>query len=131
MRIAVACDDESTMAAHFGRCAGFAVFDISERAATPVEYRPNTGGHHQAHATGDHEHHHRAGAPDHHHSFIALIDDCGVVVCRGMGRRAVADLLARGIVPSIVSEDLSPREAAERYAVGRLHGSGESTCCSH
>lgn len=37
MRIAVASDDGITIAEHFGRCAGFEIYDIVEKKVSKAE----------------------------------------------------------------------------------------------
>ena len=129
MRVAVASDDGVFIAGHFGRCAGFVVFDIAGGTTTRAEHRMNAGGHHQnqeeCHDSG-HEH-----AVHSHESFVVTLKDCEAVICRGMGRRAVADLSANGISPAIVTEEITAQEAADLYARGRLKSSSDSSCCSH
>jgi predicted Fe-Mo cluster-binding NifX family protein len=117
------------IAGHFGRCGFFVIFEASPAGVVEVERRANANSHHHVHGDcggRDHE-----GAADGHQSFLAALHDCTVVICRGMGRRAVADLAARGIAPAIVSEDLTARQAAEMYATGALKFAGDSSCCSH
>jgi predicted Fe-Mo cluster-binding NifX family protein len=137
MRIAVASDDGITIAGHFGRCAGFEIFDVAENKATKIESRPNSNsGHHHQHqhgqgdcnGHGQHEHH---GAAHNHESFLSALQDCQAVICRGMGRRAVIDLAARRIKPVITMEDIPAQEAAKLYALGQLNASSDSQCCSH
>lgn len=131
MRIAVASDDGVSIAGHFGRCAGFLVFDVENGDAKKFDYRLNNFGHHQH---GHHEHGHDHDHSDEHHShdgFISALADCQVVICRGMGRRAVADLAAKGIKPAITAENISAQEAAKLYACGRLKASNDPTGCSH
>jgi predicted Fe-Mo cluster-binding NifX family protein len=131
MKIAVASDDGRSIAAHFGRCAGFLIFDVADRKATQVEHRSNAGGQHNTGEDCTHGHHDHHHAVHSHESFTQLLADCQVIICRGMGRRAVADLEAGGIAPFIIAEEVSAHEAADRYADGRLKGSNISTCCSH
>ncbi len=134
MKIAVASDDEISIASHFGRCGGFIIFEKENDGVRKLEYRTNSFGHHQH---GQHNHEHEEGQHQHgegHHShdgFIGALSDCQVIICRGMGRRAVIDLAANGIKPAIISADISAQEAAAMYARGQLDSSGESSCCSH
>lgn len=132
MRIAVATDDGITIAGHFGRCAGFEIFEVNGNEANKVESRPNSNSHHHGqgdcHQHGHHEHH---GAVHSHESFLNALHDCQAVICRGMGRRAVSDLSARGIKPVITAQDVKVAEAARLYALGQLDWSSDSQCCSH
>jgi predicted Fe-Mo cluster-binding NifX family protein len=134
MRIGVASDDGVSIAGHFGRCAGFEIFEIIGKEATKIESRPNSNSHHHLQGQGgcdqhgEHEHH---GTIHNHESFLAALHDCQAVICRGMGRRAVVDLAARGIKPVITVQDVPVNEAVKLYALGQLEASSDSQCCSH
>jgi predicted Fe-Mo cluster-binding NifX family protein len=133
MRIAVASDDGISIAGHFGRCAGFLIFDVENGDASKFEYRINSFGHHQ-HGQHEHEHGHDHVHGEGHHShdgFIGALADCQAVICRGMGRGAVDALAANGIKPAITAENISAQDAAKLYAQGDLKASTDSTCCSH
>jgi predicted Fe-Mo cluster-binding NifX family protein len=128
MKIAVASDDGVTIAEHFGRCAGFEIFEVAGNEATIIERRPNTNVH--QHGQEDCDQHDHGGAAHSHESFLAALRDCQAVICRGMGRRAVADLAARGIKPIVTVQDITAQQAVELYATGQLIESSDS-CCSH
>ena len=128
MRIAVASDDGTRVAAHTGRCNGFAIFEIVGQTAVPVEQRANTfTAHAQGVCTG-----HAAGASETaHHSHTPLLDalrDCRVLVTRGLGPRLVTDLAARGI-EAYVCQAEHVDEAAQQYAQGRLTRASGTGCC--
>ncbi len=129
MRIAVATDDGVSIAEHFGRCAGFDIFDVSKKETIKIGHRPNTAGHHHHKADCGNERHHE-GSPS-HESFVRLLHDCNIVICRGMGRRAEADLTANGIRPVRSGQDVPVAEAVKLFAAGRLEESNDSSCCSH
>jgi predicted Fe-Mo cluster-binding NifX family protein len=128
LRIAVATDDQATIAKHFGRCQGFEIFDVDGNNVSRVEFRTNGSGHHHHHGSHEHDSEH-----DHHshEHFLRALHDCQVVISRGMGRRALADLKAGGITPAVVLEDVSIARAAELYVQGLLTMQGDSNCCSH
>ncbi len=125
--IAVASDDGITIAQHFGRCGGFIVFEATPEAVSQLDYRLNSFGHH----SHGHDGHDSEEAHHSHDGFIGALHDCQVVISRGMGRRALADLTAGGIKPAITRDDISARQAAELYARGHLNLSNDSSCCSH
>ena len=134
MRIAVASDDGVSIAGHFGRCAGFLVYDVDNGDVKKLDYRLNAFGHHHQGQDGHHGHGHDHVHSEEHHShsgFVNALSDCQAVICRGMGRRAVVDLAANGITPAITSEDVTAQEAAALYAKGSLNASSDSSCCSH
>ena len=129
MRIAIASDDSVQVAAHTGRCRGFAIYETDGTHATPMEYRDNN---YTAHAKGlcpgEHDH-----AVQEHHSHVPLIDaiaDCCALISRGMGPRLVADLAAEGIMAYVCSVD-SVDEASHQFAEGRLQRVSGTGCCSH
>ena len=130
MRIAVASDDGIAIAGHFGRCAGFEIFEVSGNMAAKIERRPNTNSHHQ-HGQGKCEHHDHGESNHSHESFLAALYDCQAVICRGIGRRAVVDLAARGIKPIITSQMVTAKEAVELYTRDQLIHTDDSQCCSH
>ncbi|HUU96665.1 MAG TPA: NifB/NifX family molybdenum-iron cluster-binding protein [Phycisphaerae bacterium] len=119
MRIAVASDDGTSIAAHTGRCNGFVVFEIDEGKATRQEYRPNSF---TPHARGQCQEGHPHGGHAGHHShapLLSAIGDCCALVTRGLGPRLVADLASVGI-DTYVCTVPSVDRAAQQYAEGRL-----------
>jgi predicted Fe-Mo cluster-binding NifX family protein len=130
MRIAVASDDGVRVALHTGRSQGFAVFEVTGNTATPVEQRPNTLTAH-ARRECDGGHTHPAGSSHHSHApLIEALNDCRVLVTRGMGPRLVADLAACGIDAYVCDVD-AVAEAARLYALGQLPRIVTGTCGCH
>lgn len=112
MRIAVATEDGKMISSHFGRSPLFAIYDISEGSFSCVEMRKNTftdhfrGGHEaggHTHEAGSH-HRHGEGHGDGHRGIAEGLGDCGVVISRGMGRRAVEDLKQAGADVYVTAE---------------------------
>jgi predicted Fe-Mo cluster-binding NifX family protein len=127
MRIAIAADDGEHVAAHTGRCRGFVIFEVAGQEATRVEYRPNAF---TAHARGECHEDHTPSEPSSHGSHGPLVDalnDCRVLVTRGLGLRLVADLAARQIDAYVCVNDRVD-EAAALYAQGRLPRAAGRTC---
>jgi predicted Fe-Mo cluster-binding NifX family protein len=127
MRIAIASDDGAAVAAHTGRCRGFVIYEVSGHTAVHVEHRVNTF---TAHARGE-----CSGSPeagDQHHSHGPLIDalnDCGVLITRGLGPRLIADLGERGIESYVCNTELV-EDAARQFVQGRLaRAAGVGRCC--
>jgi len=129
MRIAVASDDGTTIAQHFGRCQGFIIFDAADGKVSKIEQRANSNSH--VHEQDDCEHHGHEEGHHSHESFLSALHDCQAVICRGMGRRAVIDLSSKGIKPAIITLDISALDAATLYAKGDLKSTTDSQCCSH
>lgn len=128
MRIAVASDDGREVAMHTGRCRGFAIFDVEQGQATPVEFRNNLF---TAHAQGDCHGRHQPGREHHTHGpLVEALSDCGVLVTRGLGPRLVADLAAEGIDAYLCDVE-SVQEAAGLYAAGRLVRVPNRCQCGH
>lgn len=131
MRIAVASDNGVSIAEHFGRCAGFIVYEYANDEVKEIENRPNGNSqHHDQHECTNHGHNHEA-ANHGHESFLAVLGDCQMVICRGMGRRAIVDLESRGIKPAIIAGDIPAREAVELLIKGKLGFNNQSSCCNH
>jgi len=130
MRIAVASDNGHDISAHFGRCSQFIIFEVENGAAKRVEDRSNAF---SAHARGNCESGHGQGESGHHshQDLVAALQDCQAVICHGMGRRAVADLITAGIKPVFAGQDISAQEAAGLYARGELNEQNGSACNSH
>ena len=126
MKIAVASDDGSTIARHFGRSACFIIFEIEDGKAKGREVRTNTfTAHARGECTGDHLAHAHG-----HATILEALHDCQAVLCHGMGWRAAEDLKARGIQPLILPGELLPEQALEAYLRGDLQG-GKGFCQCH
>ena len=96
MKIAIVTDDGSTICQHFGRATKYAVIDIQEGKVISRELRDKAG-HHTFHQLEEHHHHgdghqHGRGMDDHsmdkHARMVQSIQDCSVLLARGMGRGA-------------------------------------------
>jgi predicted Fe-Mo cluster-binding NifX family protein len=125
MRIAVATDDGTTVARHFGRASHYLVVTFEDGAAAATELRPKAGHHTFAgehHGPGRHEeseHGHGPEADVKHRAMAAPVADCESVIAGGMGRGAFLGLRSFGLEAWItdVSDAL---EAATRCASGTL-----------
>ena len=128
MRIAVPTDDQNSISAHTGRCAGFLIYSIEGNQAKREEYRENTAGHHNHHSHGEHAeaHHHHD-----HRGMIELLRDCDTVIAVGMGPRLISDLEAEGI-KVIFTHETDAAKAADALAQGQLiKDQAQSRCCRH
>jgi predicted Fe-Mo cluster-binding NifX family protein len=123
MKIACITDDGRTISAHFGRAPYYAVLTIEDGQIVAREMRDKLG--HQQ--FGPEEHTEAAGAPhgmdsashDKHTSMAQAISDCGVLLCRGMGRGAYVSMQQLGITP-VVTDVTEIDAAALAYAAGDL-----------
>jgi predicted Fe-Mo cluster-binding NifX family protein len=121
MKIAVASDDERSIASHFGRTRGFLVFEIEDGEIKAKEYRLNTFTGHARGLEG-------AGhALDRHGPILAALNDCTVVVSHGMGRRIYEDLKQAGIEVFIVEETKADK-SVDLYLRGELADKPELGC---
>ena len=132
MRIAIASDDQTHVAAHTGRCAGFLIYDIDEQRATRVCYRENRFTAHAQDGCDAADDHHAVGHS--HHSHAALLEalsDCVALITGGLGPRLVQDLAQRG-VQALICRSAGADEAAEQYRRGELAlATAGDACCGH
>ena len=120
MKIAVATTDGTQVSSHFGRSAGFVVYDVE---GTEVKDRQLRSNHHTPHAqgncNGDHEHTH--GHSGHNHSQVVdLLSDCKVVLCGRMGAGAANALQAGGIRAVLLPTPCATDEALKIYLSGNI-----------
>lgn len=132
MKVAVATDDGVNISQHFGRSAGFVVFDVADSKVEKAEFRTNRHSPHaqglcdhgqfgHGHAQGEHGAHGHAG-------LVGLLEGCEVVLCGGMGSGAAQALAANGVRPVIVPTPVSAQQAVEQYISGQLQGGGAGFC---
>lgn len=122
MKIAIASDDEKTISSHFGRARGFVVFDIEGNEIKGREYRLNTF---SGHARGSEEEH----ESDHHKAILNALNDCKVVISKGMGKRIYDDLKSIGI-EVYITDETDVKRALELYINGKLVNK-PNLGCSH
>ena len=131
MKIAIITEDGKTISQHFGRAPYYLVVTIENGKIAGSELREKIGhtqfagqgeGHMHQHGRGSsHEDGNGFGAQAHdrHMQMAEAIDDCEVLLCRGMGRGAYQSLQEAGIKP-FVTEVISIDEAVTRYIQGEL-----------
>jgi predicted Fe-Mo cluster-binding NifX family protein len=119
MKIAVITDDGQTISAHFGRAGKCAVVEVEDDRVIGQELRdmPEHGGH-------DHDHDHDHGGSHHHgqhrfHEKLAVMEDCQVVLCRGMGNPAYEKLVQAGLQP-ILTDIVNVETAVQAYLAGTI-----------
>ncbi|MCB1174253.1 MAG: hypothetical protein KDK39_11830 [Leptospiraceae bacterium] len=122
MKTAIASDDQSTLARHFGRTKGFVIIETHQGAEVSRVYRPNTFTHH-AHSGHQHE-----GGHDHSHAgILEALSDCAVVVAGGMGRR-LYDELRSADKQVYLSKSGSVDEALADLLSGTLDDNANEAC---
>ena len=137
MKIAAITDDGKTISAHFGRAEKCAVIEVKDGKIVGQELRDKPG-----HAGGEHDHDHEhdlehddlqvhVHSPNHHHGGsqhhgqhrfhekLAVMDDCQVVLCRGMGNPAYEKLVEAGLTP-ILTDIVDIETAVQAYIAGTI-----------
>jgi predicted Fe-Mo cluster-binding NifX family protein len=102
MKIAIASDDKKTIAHHFGRAAGFMIFDVDKDNVIGEVYRENIGK-----SDGS------CGSCN-HSAMISNIKDCQVVISYGMGQH-IFDDLTENKIKAIVTEEKTVKEALSKF----------------
>ncbi|HUP04708.1 MAG TPA: NifB/NifX family molybdenum-iron cluster-binding protein [Bryobacteraceae bacterium] len=130
MKIALPTNDGVSVSPHFGRSAGFLVFDVADGRINGQELRANSSCHsHEEGACGQHS----AGEGEHSHAAIlSALAGCDVVICAGMGWRAAEALRSAGVGEIIVAAPGPAGSLVTAYLAGTLAASNETYCrCSH
>ena len=122
MKIAVPSDDGTTIAPHFGRARYFVMFDANEGKILQKELIENN----PYHDDPTHEH----GSHHSHERLVSMLSDSEVIIARGMGKRAVADLAQAGIKP-VFTELESAEEAVVAFSNGTLKECAQPDCGHH
>jgi predicted Fe-Mo cluster-binding NifX family protein len=120
MKIAAITADGVSIHSHFGQAPYFTVLEIVDGHIISREQRPKPF--HKWHY--DHAVHHPEKRDAHSGSMAAVIDDCEVLLARGMGEPAFYALSAAGIEPILVSEKTID-EAVQAYLSGELQHHSE------
>lgn len=136
MKIAVVTDDGQALSAHFGRSRHYLVLTIEDGQIVDRTLRDKPARDNHAHAHGEHPHEHDLehahahrgqhdprghgfgrGADRRHAELTAPIEDCDVLLARGMGQGAYLALQRAGITP--ITTDIKPIEdAVQAYLSG-------------
>lgn len=118
--IAVPSDDHVTIAAHFGRAGGFIIYSTNGEIEE-VGYRKTL------HDQKDHCGCASAERPSRHESVLDALDECRVVIARGMGVQMYDDLHACGIEVVLTDCALADR-AVEEFVAGSLSPRSSFEC---
>jgi predicted Fe-Mo cluster-binding NifX family protein len=119
MKIALVTDDGITISQHFGRASKYAVYTLDETSILEHELRDKIGHRQFAEEEKNHQHQHQGDARGHgygrhaedkHQRMFANIQDCEVVIARGMGRGAYQGMLQAGLKPIVT--DIAEIEVA-------------------
>lgn len=124
MKIAAVTNDGRTISAHFGRATHYVVVTVEEGKVVAREVREKPGHRDfvgEGHGEHDHEHGHGFGqhSQSRHERMLAAIQDCEVVLARGMGmgmRYNLEQVGKRSILTTVADVD----EAVAAYLAGSL-----------
>jgi predicted Fe-Mo cluster-binding NifX family protein len=132
MKIAVATNDNQSVAGHVGRCRAFIVFETNDSQIVKKEIRENSFTNHMQHRENDEEHHHGEGHGHghNHHNLISGLKDCQVLIFNHGGWRLIEDLKANNIIPVLTDERLA-EDAVTKYIKGELIINDENVCQGH
>ena len=123
MKIAAVTDDGVSISAHFGRASYYAVLTLKDGEVVKREMRDKLGHSHFVHREGEHEHGQPHGfgpeAQDRHSRMIAAVEDCQVLLARGMGWGARKSLEQAGI-QAIITDITDIELAVKAYLAGEL-----------
>jgi len=130
MKIAVPTNDGTSVSPHFGRSAGFLVFDIEDGRIRGREMRSNPVQHSHAQGTCDHG---SNGSESHNHAgILSALAGCDVVICAGMGWRAAEALKSGGITGVVFAAPGPAEEVVTAFLAGKLAETDQTFCrCSH
>jgi predicted Fe-Mo cluster-binding NifX family protein len=121
MRIGVPTNDGVAISEHFGRSAGFLIYEIENGQIMAVETRANAAQH--SHPPGTCGHTSAKSGTHSHAGILAALNGCDTVICAGMGARAAEALKCGGV--SVIA--IAPPRRAEDAVAAYLRGSLETT----
>ncbi|QQS55841.1 MAG: nitrogen fixation protein NifX [Candidatus Competibacteraceae bacterium] len=93
VKLAFASSDRKRVDQHFGSASALAIYAVSEQQATLLEFAQ----------FGDLE---QDGHEDKLATKLALVRDCAAVYCQAIGGSAIRQLLAAGVQPIRVEENM-------------------------
>jgi predicted Fe-Mo cluster-binding NifX family protein len=131
-KIAVATNDNISVAGHVGRCKAFLIYETDGSKIISKEIRENSFTHHSQNTDPAEKHHHEYGK-DHGHGHQNLVDelkDCGSLIFNHGGWRLIEDLKAHNITPILTNEEVA-ENAVIKYLNGDLVISEENACQGH
>ncbi|MBI5474437.1 MAG: NifB/NifX family molybdenum-iron cluster-binding protein [Ignavibacteriae bacterium] len=124
MKITCVSDDGKTISKHFGRAQYYVVLSIENNQVVTRETRDKLGhahfahDHHEPHQPGQ-QHGFDASSQQRHGQMLKNIQDCEVLLARGMGAGAYESIRRAGIRPYVTDvEDID--EAVHTYLDGQL-----------
>jgi len=124
MKIAVITDDGKTISQHFGRAQYYLVATVENGQVINHELRDKLGHANFANEPHDPEipgqpHGFSLASQDRHARMAQTINDCEVLLCRGMGMGAYESMKVYGIRP-IVTDIAAIDDAVKAYIEGSI-----------
>ncbi len=126
MKIAAVSEDGVTISQHFGRAPFYVVLTIEDGKIISRETRPKMGhaqfageAHEESHSEDPRGHGFDSAAQDRHARMATTIQDCQILLTRGMGAGAYYSMEQAGIRP-IVTDVANIEEAALAAVRGDL-----------
>lgn len=131
MKIAVATNNEKTVAGHVGRCRGFLVYHIEDDIIKKIELRENTF---TNHGNGSHHHNHEPGhghGMGHRHGrLVEGLQDCNYLIFKSGGWRMIENLQENKIEPILTDEKFAD-DAVNKFIKGELETRELEDCGDH
>ena len=121
MKIAVATNNNETVAGHVGRCKAFLVYEIKDSRIVRVELRENSFSNH-AHGIRheNYGHHHSEHGHGHRHGrLVEGLRDCEYLIFKSGGWRMIENLQENNIQPIITDEKIAD-DAVNQLIKGEL-----------
>ena len=128
MKIAVATNDNQTVAGHVGRCKAFIVYQTDGLKTLNKEIRINSFTHHDH--NNEHQQHQGEGHGHGHNNLIEGLKDCEILIFNRGGMRLIEDLKAHNITP-ILTNEKQAEDAVLKYLTGDLIVNEENVCRGH
>ena len=124
MKIAVITDDGKTISQHFGRAQYYLVATVENGQVINRELRDKLGHTHFANEphgpeTPGQPHGFSPASQDRHARMALTINDCEVLLCRGMGLGAYESMKTYGIKPIVTDIEVID-EAVAAFIAGQI-----------
>jgi len=126
MKIAAVSEDGVTISQHFGRAPFYVVVTVEDGKIVAREKRDKMGHnqfggetHEEAHGADPRGHGFDPAAQDRHSRMLTAIEDCEVLLARGMGAGAYESMRRANICP-VVTDVANIDEAVQAYLAGNL-----------
>lgn len=127
MTIAIASDDGTHVAQHFGRTRGFVMFSNAD-GKEETRYVSNTFTQHSQGQKHEAAHTHEGGGHQHSHAnILRALEGCAIVVAGGMGMRLREDLRSAGI-QAILTDHVMISDVIEDARKGSLEHLDDRRC---